>query len=141
MQRGDYFVIPMEDGRLAISQLIWLGSESEGHKFNNIFAFGVLSIGSDNNIPENNEYLMFKDHRGDFAVIFTSADKLKSGEWSILQAGPPHDSSLEELEFNMAGTLYRGGRPVRVLSFDEYQHHVLMGVSGYALVEKFLQQY
>jgi len=35
----------------------------------------------------------------------------------------------------------QGGRPVRVLYFDEYQHHVLMGVSGYALVEKFLQQY
>lgn len=74
-------------------------------------------------------------------MIFTAVDKLKSGEWLVLRPGSLCDSSLMRCEFNMAGTLYRRGEPVRVLSIDEYQNHLLMGVSGYALVERFLQQY
>jgi hypothetical protein len=73
--------------------------------------------------------------------MFTAVDKLKSGEWPILRGGNINDRSLMDFEFNMAGTLYRRGYPVRVLSIDEYQDHLLMGVSGYALVERFLQQY
>ncbi|MFK3820563.1 Imm26 family immunity protein [Pseudomonas sp. NPDC089407] len=141
MQAGDIFYIPMEDGRFAISQVIWLGAESKEQKFKKIFAFAVLSIGNDQKIPEDQNYLVFSDHRGEFKVIFTAVDHLKAGEWPILQRGVVSDASLRGLEFNMAGTLYRGGNPVRVLDIDEYQDHILMGVSGFALVERFLQQH
>jgi hypothetical protein len=51
------------------------------------------------------------------------------------------DVALIDFEFNMAGTLYRRGSPVRVLAIEEYQNYILMGVSGFALIEKFLQQH
>lgn len=41
----------------------------------------------------------------------------------------------------MGGTLYKKGFPVRILEIDEYKEHLLMGVSGYALVENYLQQH
>jgi len=138
---GDYFLIPMEDGRFAISQIIWLGTESKEQKFKKVFAFCVLSIGYEKGLPEDFSYLWFKDHRGDFRVMFTAIDNLKSGGWPILGAGSINDASLSDFEFNMAGTLYRRGQPVRMLSIEEYQGHLLMGVSGYALVERFLQQH
>ncbi|MFJ4111525.1 Imm26 family immunity protein [Pseudomonas sp. NPDC089758] len=141
MQSGDYFLIPMEDGRFAVSQVIWMGIESKEQKFKKIFALGVLSIGREKTVPESTQYLSFKDHKESFAVIFTAVDNLKSGEWPILRPGSLCDSSWESFEFNMAGILYRRGEPVRLLSIDEYQNHLLMGVSGYALVERFLQQY
>ncbi|WP_060511702.1 hypothetical protein [Pseudomonas sp. NBRC 111124] len=131
----------MEDGRFAISQIIWLGTESKEQKFKKIFAFGVLAIGNDERVSESEEYLVFKDCRENFTVIFAAVDKLKAGEWPVLQRGVVYDASLEELEFNMAGTLYRRGVPVRVLPIDEYQNHRLMAVSGFALIENFLQQY
>jgi len=141
MQRGDYFLIPMEDGRFAVSQVIWLGNESTEQRFKKVLAFGVLLVSGEKDIPESRGYLSFNDHRGDFAVIFAAIDKLKTGEWPILQSGSITDSPLADFEFNMAGTLYRRGRPIRVLAIDEYQHYLLMGVSGYTLVERFLQQY
>jgi hypothetical protein len=52
MKFGDYFLIPMDDGRFAICQIIWMGSESKDQKFKKIFAFGVLSIGEDKTVPE-----------------------------------------------------------------------------------------
>ncbi|WP_313318764.1 Imm26 family immunity protein [Pseudomonas sp.] len=141
MQAGDFFSIPMEDGRFAIGQIIWLGIDSKEQKFKKIFAFAVLSVGTDEIVSEGEEYLVFKDHRGDFRVMFTAVDKLKTGEWPIIKRGVVSDPSLKDLEFNMAGTLYRRGVPVRVLAIDEYQNHMLMGVSGFALIERFLQQY
>ncbi|CAB5710467.1 Uncharacterised protein [Pseudomonas putida] len=141
MQAGDYFSIPMEDGRFAISQIIWLGSESKEQKFKKVFAFAVLSISSNEEVSEDAKYLVFKDHRGSFTVMFTAVDKLKAGEWPILQRGVVSDVALIDFEFNMAGTLYRRGSPVRVLAIEEYQNYILMGVSGFALIEKFLQQH
>ena len=72
MQAGDYFSIPMEDGRFAISQIIWLGSESKEQKFKKVFAFAVLSISSNEEVSEDTKYLVFKDHRGSFTVMFTA---------------------------------------------------------------------
>ncbi|POG03943.1 hypothetical protein BGP82_22035 [Pseudomonas putida] len=141
MQAGDYFSIPMEDGRFAISQIIWLGAESKEQKFKKVFAFAVVSISSSEEMPEDARYLAFKDHRGSFTVIFTAVDKLTAGEWPILQHSVVSDSALKDFEFNMAGTLYRRGSPVRILAIEEYQNHILMSVSGFALVENFLQQH
>lgn len=58
-------------------------------------------------MPEKVSYESFKDHRGDFKVIFTAVDKIKSGKWPVLHEGSVVDVSLSGLEFNMAGTLYR----------------------------------
>ena len=137
---GDYFFIPMKDDRFAVCQIIWMGSD-RGKKFKNIFAFGVLSVGIDKNITEGGGYLSFKDHKDVFHVLFTAVDKLKSGEWPVLGAGEISDPSLENFEFNMAGTLYRQGESVRVLPIEEYQNYLLLSVSGYELIERFLQQY
>lgn len=141
MRAGDYFSIPMADGRFAISQIIWLGTESQEQKFKKVFAFAVLSVSTNEEVPEDVKYLVFKDHRGSFSVIFTAVDKLKTGDWHILQHGVVSDAALKDFQFNMAGTLYRRGSPVRVLAIEEYQDYILMGVSGFALVENFLQQY
>ncbi|MFJ4068928.1 Imm26 family immunity protein [Pseudomonas sp. NPDC089996] len=141
MHNGDYFLIPMEDGRSAIGQIIWLGSESKEQKFKKVFAFGVLSVGDGKVIPEGEKFLSFENYRGVFTVIFTAFDKLKSGEWKVIRSGTFADSSWGDFEFNMAGTLYRRGQVVRILDIDEYQNHLLMSVSGFALVERYLQQY
>ncbi|KIY37542.1 hypothetical protein TZ03_27285 [Pseudomonas sp. 10-1B] len=141
MREGDYFAIPMEDGRSAVSQIIWLGSNSKDQKFKNIFAFSVLSVGNGRDVIGRSEYLQFEGYRGPFVVLFTAIDKLKSREWPTLKSGIIAGGSLKEFEFNMAGTLYRQGHPVRVLPIEEYQNYLVMAVSGYALVEKFLQQY
>ncbi|MET3052359.1 hypothetical protein ABXV19_11195 [Pseudomonas alkylphenolica] len=141
MKSGDYFAIPMDDGRFAISQIIWMGGESKDKKFKNVFAFGVLSVGESKTVPDGGGYLNFKDHKGEFFVVFTAVDKLKTGEWLILKDGKINDPYLIEFEFNVAGTLYRLGHPVRVLAIEEYQNYLLMSVSGYALVERFLHQH
>ncbi|MBA1192477.1 hypothetical protein ACLUUI_20080 [Enterobacterales bacterium AW_CKDN230030176-1A_HGKHYDSX7] len=138
---GDYFSIPMKDGRFAIAQVLWLGTDSKDRKFRKIFAFAVRSIGNDLKVFEEKRYLSFRDYKGEFVVIFTSLENLVSGEWPRLQEGAVSDEAYHALEFNMAGTLYRKGFPLRPLEIDEYKDHLLMGVSGYALVESYLQQH
>lgn len=140
-RQGDYFAIPMEDGRSAIAQILWLGTDSIDRKFKKVFAFAVKSVGNDFTVYENEEYLSFKDHKGEFVVIFTSVESLTSGEWPRLQGGTILNKKYQELEFNMGGTLYKKGFPVQILEIDEYKEHLLMGVSGYALVENYLQQH
>ncbi|BBH46040.1 hypothetical protein [Pseudomonas sp. KU43P] len=126
-QTDDYCLIPMEDDRFAISQIIWLGTDSEEQKFKELFAFCEVSIDHEKNVPEKVSYLNFKDHRGDFKAIFTAVDNIKSEKWSILHEGFVVDASLSDLEFNMAGALYRRGQPVRVLAIEEYKDYLLMG--------------
>lgn len=140
-KKGDYFTIPMVDGRNAICQIVWMGEESPGKKFKKVFAFCVLSVGVDKSVPKENEYLSFEDHKGMFKVIFTAVDKLLSGDWPILNAGDLKDPNMITFEFNMAGTLYRSGQPIRVLPIDEYKNHIAIAVSGYALVNDFLNQH
>ncbi|WP_144936171.1 hypothetical protein [Pseudomonas alabamensis] len=139
--QGDYFAIPMKDGRFAVAQILWLGTDSIGNKFRKIFAFAVKSVSNDFRVYEDKEYLRFKDWNGEFSVVFTSVESLVSGGWPRLQGGAISDEKYKALEFNMAGTLYRKGFPVRILDINDYKDHLLMGVSGYALVENYLQQH
>ncbi|MEX6664256.1 Imm26 family immunity protein [Pseudomonas sp. W2-17] len=138
---GDYFTIPMSDGRQAICQAIWIGKNNSDPTFKRVFAFCVLSVGDKKHIPEEISYLSFQNHRGTFKVIFTAVDKLLSGEWPIIGSGPIKDQRLVNLEFNMAGDLYLCGEFVRKLSGEEYKNYLLMGVAGYVLVENYLNQY
>lgn len=139
--QGDYFAIPVKDGRFAVAQILWLGTDGIGKKFRNIFAFAVKSVSNDFRVYEGKEYLRFKDYNGEFSVIFTSVESLVSGDWPRLQSGTISDEKYKALEFNMAGTLYRKGFPVRALDISGYKDHLLMGVSGYALVDNYLQQH
>ncbi|MBC3949128.1 hypothetical protein [Pseudomonas folii] len=141
VNKGDYFVIPMSDGRGAVCQAIWMGIESEEGKFKNVFAFCVVSVGTDQRLPDENKYLVFEEHCGPFTVIFTAVGKCLSGEWPWLGSGVLDEPDLVDFEFNMAGNLYRSGYPVRMLPIDEYRNHLDMGISGYALVERYLMQH
>lgn len=141
LNSGDYFIIPMPGGRSAVCQAIWIGKNCSGQTFKKIFAFCALSVGDNKEIPEKVEYLSFHDHKGTFKVIFTAIDKLLSGEWSIIGHGAVKDQQFVNLEFNMAGTLYACGEPVRKLAIEEYQDYLIMGVSGYVLVERYLEQH
>jgi hypothetical protein len=138
---GDYFTIPMSDGRQAICQVIWVGKDSSGQKFKRVFAFCVLSVGDDTNVPEKVSYLSFQDHMGAYKVIFTAVDKLISGEWPVIGGGPIADQKMVNFEFNMAGNLYVCGEFVRVLPSEEYKNYLTMGISGYVLVDRLLSQH
>jgi hypothetical protein len=141
VRSGDYFTIPMAEGRQAVCQAIWVGRNSSGQTFKKVFAFCVLSVGDEKKIPKEASYLSFQNHRGTFEVIFTAVDKLISGEWPVIGSGPIKDQKMLNFEFNMAGDLYRCGEHVRVLAIEEYQDYLLMGVSGYVLVERYLTQH
>ncbi|MBA1193201.1 hypothetical protein G7007_10040 [Pseudomonas entomophila] len=65
---GDEFVIPMEDGRRAVAQIVWMGTDSAEREFKNIFAFIVRSVGQPSAV-DNKPYMTFKEHRGEFTVI------------------------------------------------------------------------
>lgn len=88
---------------------------------------------------DNKPYRTFKEHGGEFTVIFTAVKKLLTGEWVKLRSGTLSEA-YQVLEFNIAGTLYRNGFPVRILALDEYRAYSLLSVSGYALVDRYLQQ-
>lgn len=135
---GDYFVIPLSDGRSAVCQLVWMGRKGESEKFKKIMAFAVLCVGGGSEVPNNNEYLIFENYRGKYQVIFTAVDKLLSGEWPVIASGQLQNEKLLGFEFNMGGTLYRRGEMVRVLSIDEYSAYLNMGVSGFELVDNIL---
>lgn len=138
---GDYFTIPMTDGRQAVCQAIWIGKDSSGQTFKKVFAFCVLSVGDEKDIPDEVSYLSLQNHRGTFEVIFTAVHKLLSGEWPVIGRGPIKDEKMVNFEFNMAGDLYLCGEPVRVLAIDEYKDYLSMAISGYVLVERYLNQY
>lgn len=141
VESGDYFTVPMAEGRQAVCQVIWIGKNNPGQKFKRVFAFCVLSVGSEKDIPEGVGYLSFQDYQGEFKVIFTAVDNLLSGEWPVIGNGPIRDQEMVDFEFNMAGTLYRSGEPVRVLAIEEYKDYLEMGISGYVLVERYLTQH
>jgi hypothetical protein len=141
VSNGDYFTVPMSDGRQAICQAIWIGRNCPGQKFKRVFAFCVLSVGDEKGISEEVSYLSFQDYKGSFRVIFTAVDNLLSGEWPVVGNGPIRDEKLVSLEFHMAGTLYRSGEPVRVLAIEEYKDYLEMAVAGYVLVDRYLKQH
>ncbi len=138
---GDYFTIPMSDGRQAVCQVIWIGKNSSGQKFKRVFAFCVLSVGDEKDIPEKVSYLSFQDHMGTYEVIFTAVDKLFSGDWPVIGSGPIVDQKMVNFEFNMAGNLYLRGEFVKVLPSEEYKNYLTMGISGYVLVDRLLSQH
>ncbi|SEU11768.1 hypothetical protein [Pseudomonas graminis] len=138
---GDYFIIPMSDGRQAICQAVWIGKNSSGQTFKRVFAFCVLSVGNGKNIPEEVSYLSFQEYDGPFKVIFTAVDKLFSGEWPVIGSGPIVDQKMVNLEFHMAGDLYVCGEFVKVLPGEKYKDYLEMAVAGYVLVDRYLKQH
>lgn len=141
IKAGDYFTVPLSDGRFALCQGIWNGVNSDKKKFKNIFAFCVLSVSDDKLPSDNGSYLEFEYNKKKFKVIFSALEKISSGEWQVVGSGLLEKREFKDFYFNMAGTLYCNGDPVGVLPLDEYQRYITLAVSGYALIDKFLMQY
>ncbi|MBO1109752.1 hypothetical protein J2R62_16360 [Plesiomonas shigelloides] len=141
LNAGDIFSIPMNDGRFAIAQVIWMPSGKPSAKFRNVFSFAVLSIQNDQEIPITNDYLVFNNYRGEFKVIFASKEKVLNGEWVFLKKGELSNAHDRLRFFNNAGDLYFLGEHVRKLSVSEYKEHHVMAVAGYELVQQYLSQY
>lgn len=141
LNSGDVFCIPMNDGRYAIAQVIWMSSGKSSAKFRNIFSFAVLSIQNDKEIPITNDYLVFNNYRGEFKEIFASKEKLMNGEWVLLKNDKLRDSHDDLRFFNNAGDLYFLGEHVRKLAVSEYKNYNIMSVAGYELIQQYLSQH
>ncbi|EMB4326916.1 hypothetical protein RJ492_005539 [Pluralibacter gergoviae] len=141
LNAGDVFSIPMNDGRFAIAQVIWMPSGESSSKFRNVFSFAVLSIQNNQEIPIVNDYLVFNNYRGDFKVIFTSKEKILNGEWVLLKRDELSNVHDNLRFFNNAGDLYFLDEHVRKLTVSEYKDYNIMAVVGYELVQQYLSQY
>ena len=141
LNAGDVFSIPMNDGRFAIAQVIWMPSGESSAKFRNIFSFAVLSIQNNQEIPIVNDYLVFNNYRGDFKVIFTSKEKIFNGEWVLLKRDELSNTHDKLRFFNNAGDLYFLDEHIRKLTVSEYKDYNIMAVAGYELVQQYLSQY
>ena len=141
LNAGDVFSIPMNDGRFAIAQVIWMPSGESSAKFRNVFSFAVLSIQNNQEIPIVNDYLVFNNYRGDFKVIFTSKEKILNGEWVLLKRDELSHAHNNLRFFNNAGDLYFLDEHVRKLTVSEYKDYNIMAVAGYELVQQYLSQY
>lgn len=141
LNAGDIFSIPMNNGRFAIAQVIWMPSGKLSAKFRNVFSFAVLSIQNDQEIPIVNDYLVFKNYHGDFKVIFTSKEKILNGEWVLLKRDELSSAHDNLRFFNNAGDLYFLDEHVRKLAVSEYKDYNIMAVAGYELVQQYLSQY
>ncbi|ACX88194.1 conserved hypothetical protein [Pectobacterium parmentieri WPP163] len=141
LNSGNIFSIPMNDGRFAIAQVIWMPSGKLPTRFRNIFSFAVLSIQNDQEIPSVNDYLVFNNYRGDFKVIFTSKENILNGEWVLLKRDELSNIHDNLKYFNNAGDLYFLDEHVRKLAVSEYKDYNIMAVAGYELVQQYLSQY
>ena len=141
LNAGDVFSIPMNDGRFAIAQVIWMPSGESSAKFRNVFSFAVLSIQNNQEIPIANDYLVFNNYRGDFKVIFTSKEKILDGEWVLLKRDELSNAHDNLRFFNNAGDLYFLDEHIRKLTVSEYKDYNIMAVAGYELVQQYLSQY
>lgn len=135
-KKGDIFSIAMADGKFAICKVI---SAFTG-EFRKAFSFCILSIQKDESIPMEDRCISFINSRGRSKIIFTSPAKIKNGEWKILSNKALTDEQKELEIFQCAGHLYHDDEYVRCLSKDEYKTYEVMGLAGFELVDKYLQQ-
>ncbi|MCH1925752.1 immunity 26/phosphotriesterase HocA family protein [Shewanella sp. C32] len=134
---GDIFVIPMNNEKFAICQIV---CAFKG-RFKKAFSFGVIGIQSDSSMPNDSEFLTFKNSRGEFDIIFSSSENIKNGDWIII-GNIPITQKKEALKiYQSAGNLYRCDEHIRVLNKEEYKSFNVMGIAGYELVHQYLAQH
>ncbi|WP_236032069.1 Imm26 family immunity protein [Dickeya parazeae] len=73
---GDVFVIPINNEKSAICQI---ACAFKG-RFKKAFSFGVIGIQADCSMPNDSEFLTFKNSRGELNIIFSSPENIKNGD-------------------------------------------------------------
>lgn len=130
---GDIFMIPMQDGRFAVCQVV---CALKG-RFQKAFSFGVIRLElDDTNLNlEDGDFLSYRFGRRQSSVIFTSPANLRNGTWKLV-GNIPLTADKEELKvFQCAGHLYRGDEYIRNLEKDEYGKFNSLSAAGYELVQ------
>ncbi|WP_033577392.1 immunity 26/phosphotriesterase HocA family protein [Dickeya chrysanthemi] len=134
---GDVFVIPMNNEKFAICQIV---CAFKG-RFKKAFSFGVIGIQADCSMPNDSEFLTFKNSRGEFNIMFSSPENIKNGDWVII-GNIPLTQKKETLKiYQSAGNLYQCDEYIRALNKEEYKSFNVMGVAGYELVHQYLSQH
>lgn len=133
---GDIFIIPMQDGRFAVCQVV---CALKG-RFKKAFSFGVIRLGADEPNVEDGDFLSYRFGNRQSNVIFTSPENLRNGTWKIVGHIPLTPDKEELQVFQCAGHLYRGDEYIRNLSKDEYGKFNTLGAAGYELVQIHLSE-
>ncbi|MEO3945791.1 Imm26 family immunity protein [Gorillibacterium sp. CAU 1737] len=133
-REGDIFIIPMNDGRSAVCQVV---CALKG-RFKKAFSFGVIRLTSDETDLSDGDFLQYRFGNRQSSVIFTSPEKLQNGTWRVVGNIPLTPEKEERQVFQCAGHLYRGDEYIRNLTPDEYASFETLGVAGYELVQMHL---
>lgn len=129
---GDVFLIPMKDGRFAVSQVVCAFKD----RFKKAFSFGVMSIQRDETERlEDGDFLFYSYGNRRSNVIFTSPANIRNGMWKIVGNIPLTPEKEELRVFQCAGHLYCGDEYIRNLQVEEYSQFNTLGVAGYELVQ------
>lgn len=129
---GDIFMIPMQDGRFAVCQVV---CALKG-RYKKAFSFGVIRFELNDTVNvEDGAFLSYSYGNRQRSVIFTSPVNLRNGMWKLVGNIPLTPDKEEEKVFQCAGHLYRGDEYIRNLSQDEYGKFNTLGVAGYELVQ------
>ena len=132
---GDIFLIPMQDGRFAVCQIVC----ALRGRFKKAFSFGVMSIQRDETVSlKDGEFLVYSFGQRKSSVIFTSPKLLKDGTWSIIGNVPLTPAKKELQVFQCAGGVYNGDEFIRMVPPEEYSRYITMGVAGFELVQNHL---
>ncbi|GIP22261.1 Imm26 family immunity protein [Paenibacillus sp. J22TS3] len=135
-REGDIFIIPMQDGRFAVCQVV---CALKG-RFKRAFSFGVMRLEMDDINVEDGDFIRYRFGSRQSSVIFTSPENLRNGTWKLV-GNIPLTPDKEELKvFQCAGHLYRGDEYIRNLSQDEYGKFNTLSVAGYELVQMRLSE-
>ncbi|WP_127538323.1 immunity 26/phosphotriesterase HocA family protein [Paenibacillus illinoisensis] len=132
---GDIFLIPMQDGRFAVCQIVC----ALRGRFKKAFSFGVMSIQRDETLSlEDREFLVYSYMQRKSRVIFTSPAFLRDGTWRIIGNLPLTPAKKELQVFQCAGSLYDGDEFIRMIPPAEYSLYITLGAAGFELVQNYL---
>lgn len=137
-ESGDLFLLPITTGGVALCQVVSAFKD----RFKKVFSFGVLQVSTGD--PDfdlvDRDYLKFKNSRGSEQLIFTSADKLKNGEWAIVGHVPLTPVKNELKYFRNSYNLYFEDEFLETLDKSKAKEFNVMGVAGFDLVQSYLSQ-
>ncbi|UFH49887.1 Imm26 family immunity protein [Pseudomonas sp. KNUC1026] len=135
---GDLFLLPITAGGFALCQIVSVFKD----RFKKIFSFGVMQISSSDLELEliERDYLQFENARGREQLIFTSTEKLNSGEWVIVGHVPLTPTKLTFRYFRVSYNLYCDDVLLGNLDKIKAKKYNVMAVAGFELVQSYLQQ-
>ncbi|WP_184646933.1 hypothetical protein [Xanthomonas sp. 3307] len=133
---GDVFAVPLDTAVYALCQVLWAPQGD----YRKVIGFCVLEhqASAPTLGPSPARPLPVRDGDKDIRLLFTGAQKLKSGDWQLIGHAPLPSDARERLTFHIAGALHEGDTFVRMLSVDEYARYPSMSVLGFELVQRLL---